>query len=41
MATKSSQSVLERNTSVKNKIENNGLWILDFVFFLSVNLCSA
>ena len=41
MVTKSSESLLERNTSVTNKIENTGLWILDFVFVLSVNSCSV
>lgn len=41
MVTKSSESILERNTSVTNKIENTGLWILDFVFVLSVNSFSV
>ena len=41
MASKSSESILEKNTSVTNRIENNGLWILDFVFFPSGNSCST
>ena len=40
MATKSSESIL-RKTPVTNRIENNGLWTLDFVFFPSGNSCST